>query len=70
MNGEVDPDETKDFFYNLYGLISSFIVISLFWIFSMYFFDYLKYPTENLDSLLSALDEASVFSWRRTNSSA
>ena len=46
MNGEVNPDEMKDFFYNLYGLISSFIVISVFWIFSMYFFDYLKYPTE------------------------
>lgn len=46
MNGEVNPDEQADFFYNLYGLISSFIVISVFWIFSMYFFDYLKYPTE------------------------
>jgi uncharacterized membrane protein len=46
VNGEVNPDEMKDFFYNLYGLISSFIVISVFWIFSMYFFDYLKYPTE------------------------
>ena len=46
MNGEVNPDEVKDFFYNLYGLISNFIVISVFWIFSMYFFDYLKYTTE------------------------
>ena len=46
VNGEVNPDEQADFFYNLYGLISSFIVISVFWIFSMYFFDYLKYPTE------------------------
>ena len=46
VNGEVNPDEVKDFFYNLYGLISSFIVISVFWIFSMYFFDYLKYPNE------------------------
>jgi hypothetical protein len=46
VNGQVNPDEAKDFFYNLYGLISSFIVISVFWIFSMYFFDYLKYPNE------------------------
>jgi uncharacterized membrane protein len=48
MNGQVNPDEVKDFFYNLYGLISSFMVISVFWIFSMYFFDYLKYPTETI----------------------
>ena len=46
VNGQVNPDELKDFYYNLYGLISSFIVISIFWIFSMYFFDYLKYPNE------------------------
>ena len=46
VNGQVNPDEMRDFFYNLYGLISSFIVISVFWVFSMYFFDYLKYPTE------------------------
>ena len=30
-------DEMNDFFYNLYGLISSFAVISVFWVFSMYF---------------------------------
>lgn len=46
VNGQVNPDEMRDFFYNLYGLISSFIVISVFWVFSMYFFDYLKFPTE------------------------
>ena len=46
INGQVNPDELKDFYYNLYGLISSFIVISIYWIFSMYFFDYLKYPNE------------------------
>ena len=28
VNGQVNPDEMKDFFYNLYGLISSFAVIS------------------------------------------
>ena len=52
VNGQVNPDEMKDFFYNLYGLISSFIVISVFWIFSMYFFDYLKYPTEIITLVL------------------
>jgi uncharacterized membrane protein len=46
INGQVNPDELKDFYYNLYGLISSFIVISIYWIFSMFFFDYLKYPNE------------------------
>jgi uncharacterized membrane protein len=52
VNGQVNPDELKDFFYNLYGLISSFMVISVFWIFSMYFFDYLKYPTEIITLVL------------------
>ena len=52
VNGQVNPDETKNFFYNLYGLISSFMVISVFWIFSMYFFDYLKYPTEIITLIL------------------
>jgi uncharacterized membrane protein len=52
VNGQVNPDEMKDFFYNLYGLISSFMVISVFWILSMYFFDYLKYPTEIITLVL------------------
>jgi uncharacterized membrane protein len=54
VNGQVNPDEMKDFFYNLYGLISSFAVISVFWVFSMYFFDYLKYPTETITLILIA----------------
>ena len=54
VNGQVNPDEMKDFFYNLYGLISSFAVISVFWVFSMYFFDYLKYPTEIITLILIA----------------
>lgn len=54
VNGQVNLDETKDFFYNLYGLISSFAVISVFWVFSMYFFDYLKYPTEIITLILIA----------------
>ena len=52
VNGQVNPDELKDFFYNLYGLISSFMVISVFWLFSMYFFDYLKDPDEIITLLL------------------
>jgi uncharacterized membrane protein len=54
VNGQVNPDEMKDFFYNLYGLISSFVVISVLWVFSMYFFDYLKYPTEVMALILIA----------------
>lgn len=54
VNGQVNPDEMKDFFYNLYGLISSFAVISVFWVFSMYFFDYLKHPTEIITLILIA----------------
>jgi len=54
VNGQVNPDEMKDFFYNLFGLISSFAVISVFWVFSMYFFDYLKYPTEIITLILIA----------------
>jgi uncharacterized membrane protein len=54
VNGQVNPDEMKDFFYNLYGLISSFAVISVFWVFSMYFFDYLKYPTETITLIIIA----------------
>lgn len=52
VNGQVNPDELKDFFYNLYGLISSFMVISVFWLFSMYFFDYLKAPDEIITLIL------------------
>jgi uncharacterized membrane protein len=53
-NGQVLPDELKDFFYNLYGLISSFMVISIFWLLTMYFFDYLKHPTEIITLVLMA----------------
>ena len=54
VNGQVNPTELKDFFYNLYGLVSSFIVISIFWLFSLYFFDYLKHPTEIITLVLIA----------------
>jgi uncharacterized membrane protein len=46
VNGQVNPDELNDFYYNLYGLISSFMVISVFWLISINFFDYLKEPDE------------------------
>jgi uncharacterized membrane protein len=52
VNGQANPDELKDFFYNLYGLISSFMVISVFWLFSMNFFDYLKDPDEIITLIL------------------
>ena len=52
VNGQVNPDELEDFLYNLYGLISSFMVISIFWLFSMYFFDYLNDPTEIITLIL------------------
>jgi uncharacterized membrane protein len=52
VNGQVNPDELNDFFYNLYGLISSFMVISVFWLFSMNFFDYLKDPDEVITLIL------------------
>lgn len=52
VNGQVNPDELEDFFHNLYGLISSFMVISIFWLFSMYFFDYLKEPDEVITLIL------------------
>jgi uncharacterized membrane protein len=52
VNGQVNPDETRDFFNNLYGLISSFVVISIFWLSSMNFFDYLKRPNEIITLIL------------------
>lgn len=52
VNGQVNPDETRDFFNNLYGLISSFVVISIFWLLSMNFFDYLKRPNEIITLIL------------------
>ena len=52
VNGQVNPNELEDFFYNLYGLISSFMVISVFWLFSINFFDYLKEPDEVITLIL------------------
>jgi uncharacterized membrane protein len=52
VNGQVNPNELENFFYNLYGLISSFMVISVFWLFSINFFDYLKEPDEVITLIL------------------
>ncbi len=52
MNGQVNPNELENFFYNLYGLVSSFMVISVFWLFSINFFDYLKEPDEVITLIL------------------
>jgi TMEM175 potassium channel family protein len=52
LNGQVNQDELRDFYYNIYGLISSFMVISVFWIFSMNFFDFLKDPDELITLIL------------------
>lgn len=46
VSGQVNQEELKDFYHNIYGMISSFIVISIFWNLSMNFFDYLKNPNE------------------------
>lgn len=52
VNGQVNPNELENFFYNLYGLVSSFMVISVFWLFSINFFDYLKEPDEVITLIL------------------
>jgi uncharacterized membrane protein len=52
VNGQVNPNELENFFYNLYGLVSSFMVISVFWLFSINFFDYVKEPDEVITLIL------------------
>lgn len=45
-NGQLHTRETQDFFNNLYGLISSFVVISIFWLLYMRILDHLRRPNE------------------------
>ena len=45
-NGQLHARETQDFFNNLYGLISSFVVISIFWLLYMRILDHLRRPNE------------------------
>jgi uncharacterized membrane protein len=46
VNGQPKPDEVKNFLDNLYGLISSFFVILVFWVVYAKILDYLKEPNE------------------------
>jgi uncharacterized membrane protein len=46
VNGQLNADEVKDFLDNLYGLISSFFVIIVFWAIYTKILDYLKKSNE------------------------
>jgi uncharacterized membrane protein len=46
VNGQLNADEVKDFLDNLYGLISSFFVIIVFWLIYTKILDYLKESNE------------------------
>jgi uncharacterized membrane protein len=46
VNGQLNADEVKDFLDNLYGLISSFFVIIVFWVIYTKILDYLKKSNE------------------------
>ena len=46
VNGQLNADEVKNFLDNLYGLISSFFVIIVFWVIYTKILDYLKESNE------------------------
>jgi uncharacterized membrane protein len=46
VNGQLNADEVKDFLDNLYGLISSFFVIIVFWVIYTKILDHLKESNE------------------------
>jgi len=46
VNGQVDPTELASFFDNLYGMISSFFVIFVFWILYMKILEHLTVPDD------------------------
>jgi uncharacterized membrane protein len=46
VNGQADPTEVASFFDNLYGMISSFFVIFVFWILYMKILDHLTVPDD------------------------
>ncbi len=46
VNGQLNSDEAKNFLDNLYGLISSFFVIIVFWVIYTKILDYLKESNE------------------------
>lgn len=46
VNGQLNADEVENFLDNLFGLISSFLVIIVFWVIYMKILDYLNEPNE------------------------
>ncbi len=46
INGQVDPTELDSFFDNLFGMVSSFFVIFVFWILYMMILDHLTEPDD------------------------
>lgn len=46
INGQADPTEVDSFFDNLFGMVSSFFVIFVFWILYMKILDHLTVPDD------------------------
>ena len=46
INGQADPTELESFYDNLYGMVSSFFVIFVFWMLYMKILDHLKEPDD------------------------
>lgn len=46
INGQADPAELDSFFDNLYGMVSSFFVIFVFWLLYMKILDHLTQPDD------------------------
>ena len=46
VNGQLQEQEVEDFLNNLYGLVSSFVVIFILWVLYMRILDYLARPDE------------------------
>ncbi|HKU82732.1 MAG TPA: TMEM175 family protein [Candidatus Nitrosocosmicus sp.] len=46
VNGQADPTEVASFFDNLYGMVSSFFVIFIFWVLYMKILDHLTVPDD------------------------
>jgi uncharacterized membrane protein len=46
INGQADPTELESFFDNLFGMVSSFFVIFVFWILYMKILDHLTEPDD------------------------
>ena len=46
VNGQADPTELESFYDNLYGMVSSFFVIFVFWMLYMKILDHLTEPDD------------------------